>query len=109
MLLPFPQLLLDILRQLCLPLLPPLPPVNTECSLVVFTPPSKMVASTASMPLLPTLQSPPPPVITESMDEDVDIGDLGTHRIMDEAYEVENPDSPTHNCSQLNPTPQPSL
>ena len=78
---------------------------NPERSLIVFTPPSKAIASACTTPIIPTPQSPPPPVITETkdMDEDVDIGDMGTPRIVDEAYELEHKDSPTNTMFSLEP------
>src|SRR4051812_42529645 len=37
------------------------------------------------------------------MDEDVDIGDMGTPRVVDEAYEIEHFNSPSHTVFSLQP------
>src|SRR4051812_41013138 len=84
-----------------------IPQENTERRLVVFTPPSKALASASATPIVSTPLSPIPPVITEAeeMDEDVDIGDVGTPRVLDEAYELEHFNSPSHTVFSLEPHP----
>ena len=37
------------------------------------------------------------------MDEDVDIGDMGTPRVVDEAYELEHFNSPSHIVFSIEP------
>ena len=78
---------------------------NTERQLVVFTPPSKASASAFATPIVTTPPSPIPQVTfeAEDMDEDVDIGDMGTPRVVDEAYEREHFNSPSHIVFSIEP------
>ena len=86
---------------------PPAAPLqeNTDRRLVFFTPPSKASASAFATPIVATPPSPIPQVTLEAeeMDEDVDIGDMGTHRVVDEAYELEHFISPSHTVFSLEP------